>query len=67
MRFVVGDTVRHRALGEVGRIVRYVAVGDEQAYVVAIRDKASGRQVEVLWRLSEIQEHYPEINDANQP
>jgi len=64
MRFVVGDTVRHRALSEIGRIVRYISVGNEQAYVVTILDRASGREVEVLWRLSEIQEHYPEVVDG---
>ena len=64
MRFAVGDTVSHRALSEAGRIVRYISVGDEEAYVVTILDKASGREVEVLWRLSEIQERYPEVVDG---
>jgi hypothetical protein len=60
MRFVPGDTVRHRVIGEIGRVVRKVEVDGEEAFVVAILNQTSGREVEVLCRVSEIQEYYPD-------
>jgi len=61
MWFVPGDRVRHRVFGETGSIVRKVEVDGEEAFVVAILNQTSGRKVEVLWRVSEIQEYYPDM------
>ena len=55
MHFTVGQTVRSVITNETGRIVRIVKL-PRLAYVVAVENKATGREIQALWWARELKE-----------
>lgn len=56
MKLSVGDIVTSKITQETGRILRIVKVQGRLAYVVAVKDEVSGREIESLWRPRELKE-----------
>jgi len=56
MRRQPGDTFHHSITGEQGRLLRVAKVNGRLAYIVAIVNPASGKELEALWWPREIVE-----------
>jgi hypothetical protein len=50
----VGDTIENQITHEEGNIVRIVKISGSLGYVVATLNKASGNEIEALWRPQEL-------------
>jgi acetolactate synthase regulatory subunit len=53
-QLAVGDTIQNQITHEEGHIVRIVKIGGHRGYVVTTMNKASGNQIEALWRPQEL-------------